>query len=120
MRLDTFIAVGRSLRVYQLIERGQRRLLMPVAILLLSAATELHAQVIDVDMLPSVGDAPSVALPLATDISGKFDRKDIRRAMHKVADWQLAQSQQYFAAFDRSKQLDGTICRRFAGGFVEG
>ena len=29
--------------------------------------------------------------------------------MHKVADWQLAQSQQYFAAFDRSKQLDGEI-----------
>jgi len=29
--------------------------------------------------------------------------------MRKVADWQLAQSQEYFAVFDRSRQLDGRI-----------
>jgi rhamnogalacturonyl hydrolase YesR len=47
--------------------------------------------------------------PLATDLSPKLKPKAVAAAMRMVADWQLAQSQQYFAAFDRSKQLDGAI-----------
>ena len=36
-----------------------------------------------------IGDAPASALPLATDLSAKIDKKDVARAMKKVADWQL-------------------------------
>jgi rhamnogalacturonyl hydrolase YesR len=55
------------------------------------------------------GSVPDDPGPLATDLSAKLKPKAVASAMRKVADWQLAQSQQYFAAFDRSKQLDGTI-----------
>jgi rhamnogalacturonyl hydrolase YesR len=55
------------------------------------------------------GSAPDDPGPLATDVSPAMTQKAISAAMHKVADWQLAQSQQYFAVFDRSRQLDGRI-----------
>jgi unsaturated rhamnogalacturonyl hydrolase len=55
------------------------------------------------------GSAPDDPGPLATDISPAFKPKPVAAAMRKVADWQLAQSQQYFAVFDRSRQLDGRI-----------
>ena len=96
MRLDSFMAAGKHIRLYHNLKSGPvlqgRRVLMCFAILLLSAAPKLHAQITDIDMLPTVGDAPSVALPFATDVSGKFDRKDISRAMRKVANWQLNRS----------------------------
>jgi rhamnogalacturonyl hydrolase YesR len=47
--------------------------------------------------------------PLATDLSPKLKPKAVAAAMRKVADWQLAQSQEYFAVFDRTRQLDGRI-----------
>jgi len=55
------------------------------------------------------GSAPDDPGPLAKDVSPAMTQKAISAAMHKVADWQLAQSQEYFAVFDRSRQLDGRI-----------
>src|SRR5580698_8292095 len=43
-----------------------------------------------------VGDAPAAALPLASDLSGKLTHRDVRRAIHKVADWQLHRAQPDF------------------------
>src|ERR1035438_5668540 len=54
----------------------------------------------------SVPDDPG---PLATDVAPAITQKAVGAAMHKVADWQLAQSQEYFTVFDRSRQLDGRI-----------
>jgi rhamnogalacturonyl hydrolase YesR len=55
------------------------------------------------------GSVPDDPGPLAKDLSPKLKPKPIAAAMHKVADWQLAQSQEYFAVFDRTRQLDGRI-----------
>jgi len=55
------------------------------------------------------GGAPDDPGPLATGISPAFTQKAIGAAMRKVADWQLAQSQEYFTIFDRARQLDGRI-----------
>jgi rhamnogalacturonyl hydrolase YesR len=42
------------------------------------------------------GDAPDVALPIATDISADLKPDAVSAAMKKVADWQLAVAQPYF------------------------
>ncbi len=42
------------------------------------------------------GSSPANAGPMATDLSTKLDSKDIRRAMVKVADWQLRESEAKF------------------------
>ena len=55
------------------------------------------------------GSAPDDPGPLATGVSPAMTQKAVASAMRKVADWQLAQSQQYFAVFDRARQLDGRI-----------
>lgn len=55
------------------------------------------------------GSVPDDPGPLATDVSPAITQKAVGAAMHKVADWQLAQSQEYFTVFDRSRQLDGRI-----------
>jgi rhamnogalacturonyl hydrolase YesR len=55
------------------------------------------------------GSVPDDPGPLATDLSPKLKPKAVAAAMRKVADWQLAQSQEYFAVFDRTRQLDGRI-----------
>jgi len=55
------------------------------------------------------GSVPDDPGPLAKDLSPKLKPKAISAAMRKVADWQLAESQQYFTVADRSRQLDGTI-----------
>ncbi len=41
------------------------------------------------EFLPSVGDAPDSAPPLATDLSPALERAAIEKALMKVADWQL-------------------------------
>jgi rhamnogalacturonyl hydrolase YesR len=38
---------------------------------------------------PFVGDAPAQVPPLAKDLSPKFKRSDVEKALRKVADWQL-------------------------------
>jgi unsaturated rhamnogalacturonyl hydrolase len=46
---------------------------------------------------PSVaGDAPAAALTLAKDLSPKFKRSDVGKALHKVADWQLDRARPNF------------------------
>ncbi len=45
------------------------------------------------------GSVPDDPGPLAKDVSGKMKPKAVAAAMTKVADWQLAQSQQYFAVY---------------------
>ena len=55
------------------------------------------------------GSVPDDPGPLATDLSPQLKPKAVASAMRKVADWQLAQSQEYFAVFDRTRQLDGRI-----------
>ena len=42
------------------------------------------------------GNAPDNPGPLATDLSYSTKHKDVAKAMRKVADWQLSQSQPYF------------------------
>jgi rhamnogalacturonyl hydrolase YesR len=44
----------------------------------------------------AAGDSPADPGPLATDLSAKLDHKDIRAAMRKVADWQIAYSEKKF------------------------
>ena len=55
------------------------------------------------------GSDPDNPGPLAKDLSPALKPPAIAAAMHKVADWQLAQSQQYFTAIDKARLLDGRI-----------
>jgi rhamnogalacturonyl hydrolase YesR len=55
------------------------------------------------------GSSPADPGPLAKDLSAAITPAAVGAAMRKVADWQLAQSQQYFTAIDRGRQLDGRI-----------
>src|ERR1017187_3434882 len=57
------------------------------------------------------GSDPDDPGPLATNLSPAIKPAPVAAAMRKVADWQLAQSQQYFAVVDRSSQLDGRRSR---------
>jgi len=60
------------------------------------------------DHEPKVGDAPATALPLASDLSGNLNRRDVGRALRKVAGWQLHRAK---AAFSR----DWTFAALYAG-----
>jgi rhamnogalacturonyl hydrolase YesR len=55
------------------------------------------------------GSDPDDPGPLAKDLSPAIKPEAVAKAVRKVADWQLAQSQQYFTAIDRARQLDGRI-----------
>jgi unsaturated rhamnogalacturonyl hydrolase len=57
---------------------------------------------------PWVGDAPVVSLPLASDLSPALKRKDVSRAMQKVADWELARASEGF-------NRDWTFAALYAG-----
>ena len=57
---------------------------------------------------PWIGDAPAVPLPLASDLLPALKRKDVSRAVQKVADWQLARAS---AGFNR----DWTFAALYAG-----
>src|ERR1700754_691254 len=43
------------------------------------------------------GDAPANVPPLATDLSPRFKRKDVRKALRIVADWQLDRARPNFS-----------------------
>jgi rhamnogalacturonyl hydrolase YesR len=43
------------------------------------------------------GDAPAEAPPLAKDLSPRFRREDVSKALRKVADWQLARAKAHFS-----------------------
>ncbi|HEX9200746.1 MAG TPA: glycoside hydrolase family 88 protein [Acidobacteriaceae bacterium] len=55
------------------------------------------------------GSDPDDPGPLAKDISPAIKPAAVTAAMRMVADWQLAQSQQYFTVIDRTRLLDGRI-----------
>jgi len=74
----------------------------------LCAAPVLSAQNSAADTPPQVGDAPAIAPPLATDLSGKLTHHDVRAAVRKVADWQLNRAE---ANFDQ----DWTYAALYAG-----
>ena len=44
----------------------------------------------------TVGDAPAVQLPLASDVSGALTHRAVRHVLRKVADWQLEHAQPDF------------------------
>jgi unsaturated rhamnogalacturonyl hydrolase len=79
-----------------------------LATVLLSAAPILRAQTPAPARHQTVGDQPAVALPLATDVSGKLTHRAVRHAISKVADWQLKRAQ---ADFDQ----DWTYAALYAG-----
>ncbi|HXU24146.1 MAG TPA: hypothetical protein VN697_08970, partial [Tepidiformaceae bacterium] len=54
------------------------------------------------------GDAPANAGPLATDLSPALTRRDISKAMRRVADWQLAR-------LPSQPQYDWTFAALYAG-----
>ena len=60
-------------------------------------STSAPAQVPASEQKPVVGDAPSNPGPLATDLSSKFTHRDVRRALRKVADWQLNRAEPDFS-----------------------
>jgi rhamnogalacturonyl hydrolase YesR len=78
------------------------------AIVFVLTAMQLTAQSKPPAGNPLVGDTPATAGPLATDLSAALQRKDVRRAIQKVADWQLAKASQ---GFDR----DWTFAALYAG-----
>ena len=55
------------------------------------------------------GSDPDDPGPLARNLSPAITPAAVGAAMRKVADWQLAQSQQYFTVVDKSRNLDGRI-----------
>ena len=73
--------------------------------ILLSCSPFLLAQPIQ---LPGLGDSPSDAGPLASDLSPAFKKKDVAHAMRKVADWQLDRVQQHYSQ-------DWTFAALYAG-----
>jgi unsaturated rhamnogalacturonyl hydrolase len=79
-----------------------------LAVLVLFAAPILDAQAPLPARHQTVGDQPAVALPLATDVSGKLTHRDVRHAIRKVADWQLQRAE---ADFDQ----DWTYAAMYAG-----
>jgi unsaturated rhamnogalacturonyl hydrolase len=78
-----------------------------LAVLLLVSHT-LMAQQTTTERKTWVGDTPANAVPLATDLSSKLTKKDVARAMEKVADWQLGRAQE---GFDQ----DWTFAALYAG-----
>jgi len=78
------------------------------ALCLLSCAPGLPGQLTAAERESWVGDAPAVAPPLATDLPARLTKKDVSRAIRKVADWQLAKAQEGF-------NLDWTFAALYAG-----
>lgn len=55
------------------------------------------------------GSDPDDPGPLAKNLSPAITPAAIDAAIRKVADWQLAQAQQYFTVVDKTRNLDGRI-----------
>jgi unsaturated rhamnogalacturonyl hydrolase len=73
-----------------------------------SAASILQAQQPRQDMLQVVGDSPADAGAMATDLSPAFKKKDVSKALRKVADWQLGRVQGKYTQ-------DWTLAALYAG-----
>ena len=81
---------------------------LAVAAALFYTTSFLHAQLTSAEKQSWVGDAPSAALPLAKDLSGKLTRRNVSRAMRKVGDWQLDRAEAGFSQ-------DWTFATLYAG-----
>jgi unsaturated rhamnogalacturonyl hydrolase len=81
-------------------------------VLLLSGLSSIHAQAQQPtkQALPGLGDSPSEADagPLASNLSPAFKKKEVARALRKVADWQLPRVQQNYSQ-------DWTFAALYAG-----
>jgi len=60
------------------------------------------------EKMPQVGDSPADPGPLATDLSPKFEKKQVANALRRVADWQLKRVEDNF-------QQDWTMAALYAG-----
>lgn len=69
--------------------RAMIKCVVRCAVLVLLFPVVLQAQNPGQDRLAVVGDQPDTALPLAADISPSMKPADVKKAMRKVADWQL-------------------------------
>ncbi len=85
-----------------------RKLIGAAVTLLCTASALLHAQLTSAEEQAWVGDAPSITLPIAKNLSGKLSRHDVSRAIRKVADWQLNRAE---AGFNQ----DWTFATLYAG-----
>jgi unsaturated rhamnogalacturonyl hydrolase len=75
------------------------------------------AQKAELGGLPAVGDQPDAALPIASDISGSVRPAEVRKAMRKVADWQLNRVQgQYTADWTMAALYTGLMAASDATG----
>ena len=103
---------GRLAIVRQILSRRLRHKAKPACVCvlaaLLSVASHAQAQAAKADEQPWVGDAPAVGTPLAKDLSARLTHRDVRRAVRKVADWELNQAEPHF---DR----DWTFAALYAG-----
>ena len=62
----------------------------------------------ELEKLNGVGDSPAAAEPFAKSLSAKFAKRDVSKAMRKVADWQLARAHPFFSQ-------DWTFAAMYAG-----
>ncbi len=76
--------------------RGLSLLLAAIALLCWPATGRLNAQSADDEFLPTVGDAPADAGPLAKDLSSRLTKRDVGHAIEKVGDWQLKRVENAF------------------------
>jgi unsaturated rhamnogalacturonyl hydrolase len=81
--------------------RNHRLRIMLVGVLvflpLLSSSSALAQAATPQNATPVIaGDAPTEGPPLATDLSARFKRADVNKALRKVADWQLERAKPRF------------------------
>src|ERR1700722_20794635 len=62
-------------------------------LLMLAIATTGRCQLTEDEQKRAVGDAPADPGPLATDLSGELQPQAVKKAMRRVADWQLSRIQ---------------------------
>ena len=76
--------------------------------ILLCSAVAANAQRPPNSQLPGLGDSPADAGPIASDLSPAFKKKEVTRALRKVADWQLDRVREHYS-------LDWTFAALYAG-----
>jgi len=58
---------------------------------------QTNSQPTNSDKGPWVGDSPATAPALASDLTARLKRKDVRHAIQKVADWELERAKPHFS-----------------------
>lgn len=92
------------------LSRPIRPLLCVLLLASVACAAEPRGQVEHprLDLLPVVGDQPDTVPPLATDLSPELRPRAVKKAIKKVADWQLARVQGHY-------NTDWTLGALYAG-----